>query len=207
MSGGDEWRKGGVLRQARHISDASLAHGMVQSLRQASSDDALQPGSGSISARFRPLAETLSSPHRSDHLPALSEQPSSSSSSSDWEPLQQKVRSRPHPARDLHVPSHQAVLQETAEAEPLEPVEEGRRSSPPLVHVSTAGVHEEVADGRELQAQLLRDGHLEVLGGPVVLPEDGQQRAALEVREHQPGPLGALVPLQFPLLKLLPLAR
>lgn len=44
----------------------------------------------------------------------------------------------------------------------------------PLVDVAASGVHEEVADGGELQAQLLGDGDLEVLGWPVVLPEDGQ---------------------------------
>lgn len=76
----------------------------------------------------------------------------------------------------------------------------------PLVEVASAGVHEEVADGGQLQAQLLRDGDLQILGGAVVLPEDGHERAALQVGEHQPGALGALVALQLALLLLLPLA-
>lgn len=77
----------------------------------------------------------------------------------------------------------------------------------PLVEVASAGVHEEVADGGELQAQLLRDGDLQLFGRAVVLPEDGLERAALQVREHQPGALRALVALQLALLLLLPLAR
>lgn len=77
----------------------------------------------------------------------------------------------------------------------------------PLVEVASAGVHKEVADGGELQAQLLRDGDLQLLGRAVVLPEDGLERAALQVREHQPGALGALVALQLALLLFLPLAR
>lgn len=77
----------------------------------------------------------------------------------------------------------------------------------PLVEVASAGVHEEVADGGQLQAQLLRDGDLQLFGRAVVLPEDGLERAALQVREHQPGALGALVALQLALLLLLPLAR
>lgn len=76
----------------------------------------------------------------------------------------------------------------------------------PLVEVASAGVHEEVADGGELQAQLLGDGDLQVFGGAVVLPEDGQEGAPLQVREHQPGALGALVALQLALLLLLTLA-
>lgn len=76
----------------------------------------------------------------------------------------------------------------------------------PLVEVASAGVHEEVADGGELQAQLLGDGDLQLFGRAVVLPEDGQERAPLQVREHQPGALRALVALQLALLLLLPLA-
>lgn len=76
----------------------------------------------------------------------------------------------------------------------------------PLVEVAPAGVHEEVADGGELQAQLLGDGDLQLLGGAVVLSEDGHERAPLQVREHQPGALGALVALQLALLLLLALA-
>lgn len=76
----------------------------------------------------------------------------------------------------------------------------------PLVEVAPAGVHEEVADGGELQAQLLGDGDLQLLGGAVVLPEDGHERAPLQVREHQPGALRALVALQLALLLFLALA-
>lgn len=76
----------------------------------------------------------------------------------------------------------------------------------PLVDVAAASVHEEVADGGELQAQLLGDGDLQLFGRAVVLPKDGQERAPLQVREHQPGALGALVALQLALLLLLPLA-
>lgn len=77
----------------------------------------------------------------------------------------------------------------------------------PLVEVASAGIHEEVADSGELEAQLLGDGDLQLFGRAVVLPEDGQERAALQVREHQPGALRALVALQLALLLLLPLAR
>lgn len=76
----------------------------------------------------------------------------------------------------------------------------------PLVDVASARVHEEVADGGELQTQLVGDGDLQLFGGAVVLPEDGQERAPLQVREHQPGALRALVAFQFALLLLLPLA-
>lgn len=76
----------------------------------------------------------------------------------------------------------------------------------PLVEVASAGVHEEVADGGELEAQLLGDGDLEVLGRPAVLPEDGHERTPLEVGEHQPGALGALIALHLALLLLLALA-
>lgn len=40
----------------------------------------------------------------------------------------------------------------------------------------------------------------------MVLSEDGHERAPLQVREHQPGALGALVALQLALLLLLALA-
>lgn len=76
----------------------------------------------------------------------------------------------------------------------------------PFVEVASAGVHEEVADSRELQAQLLGDGDLQLFGRAVVLPEDGHERAPLQVREHQSGALWALVALQLVLLLLLSLA-
>lgn len=76
----------------------------------------------------------------------------------------------------------------------------------PLVQIASAGVHEEVADGGELQAQLLGDGDLQLFGRAVVLPEDGHERAPLQVREHQPGALRALVAFQLALLLLFTLA-
>lgn len=76
----------------------------------------------------------------------------------------------------------------------------------PLVEIASAGIHEEVADGGELQAQLLGDGDLQFFGGAVVLPEDGHECAPLQVGEHQPGALRALVALQLALLLLLALA-
>lgn len=76
----------------------------------------------------------------------------------------------------------------------------------PLVEVASAGIHEEVADSGELEAKLLGDGDLQLFGWAVVLPEDGQECAALQVREHQPGALRALVALQLALLLLLSFA-
>ena len=55
----------------------------------------------------------------------------------------------------------------------------------PEVPGAAAGVHEEVGDGGELQAQLLGDGDLHLLGRPPVLPEDGYQGATLQVCEDQ----------------------
>lgn len=70
----------------------------------------------------------------------------------------------------------------------------------PAVHTPPAGIHEEVADSVELQAQLLRDGHLHLLGRALVLLEDGNQGAALEVREDQPLLLGLQAPVFLLLL-------
>jgi len=56
----------------------------------------------------------------------------------------------------------------------------------PFVQTPAAGVHEEVADGGEFEAQLLRDGKLHLLGRSLVLLEDGQQGAPLQVGEDQP---------------------
>lgn len=75
----------------------------------------------------------------------------------------------------------------------------------PFVEVAPAGIHEEVADCGELQAELLGDGDLQLFGGPVVLPEDCHECAPLQVREHQPGALRTLVAFQLALLLLLPL--
>lgn len=76
----------------------------------------------------------------------------------------------------------------------------------PLVDIASAGIHEEVADRGQLQAELLGDGDLQFLGRTVVLPEDGHKGAPLQVSEHQPGSLRALVALHLALLLLLSLA-
>lgn len=75
----------------------------------------------------------------------------------------------------------------------------GARFLSPAVHAAATGVHEEVADRVELQAQLLGDGGLHLLGRPLVLLEDGDQRAALQVCEHE----ALLLRLQSPLLLLI----
>lgn len=55
----------------------------------------------------------------------------------------------------------------------------------PTVHAAATRIHEEVADGAELQAQLLGDGDLHFLGGTLVLLENGDERASLQVGEDQ----------------------
>lgn len=65
----------------------------------------------------------------------------------------------------------------------------------PLVQAPAACVHKEVADCGQLQAQLLGDGELQLLGRTLVLLEDGVQRPPLHVREHQPGLLTHAAPL------------
>ena len=55
----------------------------------------------------------------------------------------------------------------------------------PAVHAAAARIHEEVADGAELQAKLLGDGDLHFLGWTLVFLEDGDERAALQVSEDQ----------------------
>jgi len=77
----------------------------------------------------------------------------------------------------------------------------------PLVQAAAARVHEEVTDGGQLQAQLLGDGHLQLLGGTLVLLEDGVERPSLHVGEHQPGLLGHAVAVIASVVHLLPLAR
>lgn len=72
----------------------------------------------------------------------------------------------------------------------------------PALRAAAAGVHEEVGDGGELQAQLLRDGELHLLGGTAVLSEDGDQGATLQVGEDQPLLLGHLAALPSPVLLL-----
>lgn len=63
----------------------------------------------------------------------------------------------------------------------------------PAVHAAAARIHEEVADGAELQAKLLRDGDLHFLGWALVLLEDGDECAALQVSEDQTLFLGCCV--------------
>lgn len=75
----------------------------------------------------------------------------------------------------------------------------------PAVHAAAPGIHEEVADSVELQAQLLGDGDLHLLGRALVLLEDGDECAALQVREDQPLLFGHHVAV-FVMLLLLALA-
>lgn len=63
----------------------------------------------------------------------------------------------------------------------------------PAVHAAAPRVHEEVADGAELQAELLGDGDLHFLGWALVLLEDGDESAALQVGEDQALLLGRRV--------------
>lgn len=75
----------------------------------------------------------------------------------------------------------------------------------PFVQATAAGVHEEVADSGEFEAQLLRDCELHLFGRPLVLLEDGQQGAPLQVREDQPRLLWCVVAILRRVL-LLPFA-
>lgn len=72
----------------------------------------------------------------------------------------------------------------------------------PAVRTAAARVHEEVGDGGQLQAQLLRDGELHLLGGAAVLSEDGYQGATLQVGEDQSLLLWHLAALSAPVLLL-----
>lgn len=65
----------------------------------------------------------------------------------------------------------------------------------PLLQAAASGIHEEVADGGQLQAQLLRNGDLHLFGRAFVLLEDGEERSALEVGEHQARFLLGIVPV------------
>lgn len=65
----------------------------------------------------------------------------------------------------------------------------------PLLQAAAPGVHEEVADGGELQAQLLGNGDLHLFRRALILLEDGKEGSALEVREHQAGFLLGVVPV------------
>lgn len=70
----------------------------------------------------------------------------------------------------------------------------------PLLQAAPPRVHEEVADGGELQAQLLGDGDLHFFGRALVLLEDGEKRSALEVSENQTRFLLGVVPFFVRLL-------
>lgn len=65
----------------------------------------------------------------------------------------------------------------------------------PLLQAAAPSIHEEVADGGELQAQLLGNGYLHLFGRALVLLEDGKECSALEVSEHQAGFLLGIVPV------------
>lgn len=77
----------------------------------------------------------------------------------------------------------------------------------PAVEVSAAGIHEEVADCGELEAQLLCNGHLQFFGRPLVLSEDRHKCTSLQVCEDQPSTLWSLVPLLLRLFLFLPFTR
>lgn len=66
-----------------------------------------------------------------------------------------------------------------------------RRRRGPVVQVlfvgAPTGVHEEVGDGRRLEAELVGDRRLHVLARSLRLLEDGRQRPALDVREDETG--------------------
>ena len=72
----------------------------------------------------------------------------------------------------------------------------------PLVLGAAAGVHEEVTDGAELEAELLRDGDLHLFGGPLRLLKNGLQGAPLEVGKDQARLLGGVGVLLLLLLLL-----
>ncbi len=55
----------------------------------------------------------------------------------------------------------------------------------PFVDGSSSGIHEEVADGAELQAKLLGYRHLHFFGWPLGLLEDGMQRSPLDIGEDE----------------------
>lgn len=65
----------------------------------------------------------------------------------------------------------------------------------PAIRTAAARVHEEIGDGGKLQAQLLGDGELHLLGGTAVLSEDGYQGTSLQVCEDQSLLFGHLVAL------------
>lgn len=75
----------------------------------------------------------------------------------------------------------------------------------PAVEVSTASVHEEVADSGQLEAQLLCNCHLQLFGRSLVFSEDRHQCTSLQVCEDQASTLWSLVSFLLGLLLLLPL--
>lgn len=63
----------------------------------------------------------------------------------------------------------------------------------PSVHAPPASVHEEITDRVELQAKLLRDCYLHLLGRTLIFFEDGDEGASLEVCKYQSLLLGLKV--------------
>lgn len=76
----------------------------------------------------------------------------------------------------------------------------------PFVEAASAGVHEEVADSAELEAQLLRDGQLHFFGWTFVFFKDGQKCSPLQIGENQPRFLWCIASV-FAGILLLSLAR
>lgn len=72
----------------------------------------------------------------------------------------------------------------------------------PLVLRPPPRVHEEVADRAELEAELLRDGDLHLLGGALRLLKNGLQGATLQVGKYQSRLLGRVGVLWLLLLLL-----
>ena len=56
----------------------------------------------------------------------------------------------------------------------------------PFVHAAAPSVHEKIRHGGDLEAELLRNGHLHFLRGPLGLLEYGLQGASLYISEHKP---------------------
>ena len=56
----------------------------------------------------------------------------------------------------------------------------------PFVHAAAPSVHEKIRHSGDLEAELLRNGHLHFLRGPLGLLEYGLQGAPLYISKHQP---------------------
>lgn len=55
----------------------------------------------------------------------------------------------------------------------------------PFVQAPPARIHKEVADGGQLEAELLGDGELQLFGWALVFFEDGMECPSLHIGEHQ----------------------